>query len=153
MATAVGLGCSREKGRRRPYIGELKAVEGLTCTPRRREAVRVAAWAVGRAATCVRATQGTAARPEVERRGGDTWRAWACGAGQCGASGRGHSARTGGSRPVSACDTVAGRCATCGTTRDVARVGANGWCRRPAAIDLALFNCVLLQIFQQKWAA
>jgi hypothetical protein len=29
------------------YIGELKAVEGLTCAPKRREAVRVVAWAVG----------------------------------------------------------------------------------------------------------
>jgi hypothetical protein len=43
----LGDAASRGEGRRRHYIGELKAVDGLTCAPRRREAVRVAAWVVG----------------------------------------------------------------------------------------------------------
>jgi hypothetical protein len=43
----LGDAASREEGRWRPYIGELKAVKGLTCAPRRRKAVQVAAWVVG----------------------------------------------------------------------------------------------------------
>jgi hypothetical protein len=40
--------CRAKKDGDALYIGELKAVEGLTCAPRRRELIRVAAWAVGR---------------------------------------------------------------------------------------------------------
>jgi hypothetical protein len=103
-------------------------------------------------ATCVGAGQGTAARPEVRRRGGDAWRARKGGAGRCGTSGNGHSARAGRPRPVSACGTAAVQCATRDTARNVARVGANAWRWRPAAFDMSLFNYVLLQMFQQKWA-
>jgi hypothetical protein len=52
------------------YIGELKAVEGLTCAPRRREAVRVAAWAVGGRDVCGRRPgYGGAARGRAALRG------------------------------------------------------------------------------------
>jgi hypothetical protein len=44
--------------------------------------------------------------------------------------------------------TAAGR----GAVRDVARVGANTWRQRTVPLDLTWFKCVLLQIFQQKWA-
>jgi hypothetical protein len=37
------------------------------------------------------------------------------------------------------------------TARDVAR-GRERLALHPVEIDLALFNCILLQIFQQKWA-
>jgi hypothetical protein len=43
--------CRMKKDGDAPFIGELKAVERLTCAPRRGKAVRVAAWAVGAATT------------------------------------------------------------------------------------------------------
>jgi hypothetical protein len=38
------------------------------------------------------------------------------------------------------------------TTSTTSRAGANAWRWHPVEIDLALFNCIFLQIFQQKWA-
>jgi hypothetical protein len=122
------------------YIGELKVVEGLTCAPRRREAVRVAAWAVG--ATCVGAGQGTAARPEVGRRGGNAWRAQKGGAGWRGASGRGPRRANQRTEAGLSVRYGGGLVHARGTARDVAVVGANARRQRPAAFDLALFNCV-----------
>jgi hypothetical protein len=37
-------------------------------------------------------------------------------------------------------------------TSTTSRAGANAWRWHPIEIDLALFNCIFLQIFQQKWA-
>jgi hypothetical protein len=53
------------------FIGELKAVERLTCAPRRGKVVRVAAWAVGAATTCsgLLAKGGEAVRRPAGERG------------------------------------------------------------------------------------
>jgi hypothetical protein len=53
------------------FIGALKAVERLTCAPRRGKVVRVAAWAVGAATTCsgLLAKGGEAVRRPAGERG------------------------------------------------------------------------------------
>jgi hypothetical protein len=95
----------------------------------------------------------TVAWPQVMRCSGNTRRAWVGKAVQCMQVGGVHVAWTGGPRPVPAGrGTAAGRGAVRGTTRDVARVGTNAWHRRTVPLDLTWFKCVLLQIFQQKWA-
>jgi hypothetical protein len=35
--------------------------------------------------------------------------------------------------------------------RATSRVGANAWCQQAISFDLALFEPIFIQIFQQKW--
>jgi hypothetical protein len=101
------------------------------------------AWAVMRRRRA-RAPTSTAARPLVGRHGGKHAASAGRGSRVVHASGRGP--RRGDRRTEAGLGVRygGGLGAGRGTARDVARVGTNAWRRRPVAIDLARFNCVLL---------
>jgi hypothetical protein len=117
--------------------------------------VWVAAWLEygGQGSNVHARGRGTAATPLAGRRG--RFRAAreraACGNGGLGANVRGRPW----DRRLQECSggraRSAGGFARRGHEHDVAR-GHERLAWHPVEIDLALFNCILLQIFQQKWA-
>jgi hypothetical protein len=139
----LGGAASREEGRRRLFIGELRGGCGFSCTPRRRLGQYKSRYGQVTRPRRAWAPASTAARPLVGRRGGSTQRARVGKAGRCSQVVGVHGARTGGPRPVPAGrGTAAGQGAVRGTTRDVARVSANAWRRRTVPLDLTWFKCV-----------